>query len=424
MDPARSRADLCELRDLPWKEQLQRLITTPEELARYINLTSEEMKAIRKAAELFPMAITPYYASLMDPDNPLCPIRMQAVPSGQELSIAAVDLKDPLAEETDSPVPCLTHRYPDRVLLLASSHCAMFCRHCTRKRRVGDEDQSIDRAMLEQAFDYIARTPEVRDVLISGGDPLMLSERRLEWILARVRAIKHVEVIRIGTRTPVVLPQRITDELVQMLRRFHPLWINTHFNHPKEFTDESRAALGRLADAGFPLGNQSVLLRDVNDCPLVMRELVHRLVRNRVRPYYIYQCDLSRGIEHFRTPIAKGIEIIEMLRGHTSGFAVPTFVVDAPGGGGKIPVSPNYLVTMGPRRVIFRNYEGVITVYNEPRHRETTCPPTCTYCDENLAKGQRWAPEVGVAKLMSYTNDTIALVPEGNERAGREHGSD
>jgi len=414
---------LKKLAQLPWQQQLQHAITTPGQLDQYVHLTPQERETIGRAADRFPMSITPYYASLMDPTDRCCPIRMQAVPAMQELSVANVDLDDPLAEERDAPVANLTHRYPDRVLLLVSNVCAMFCRHCTRKRRVGDEDHPITRSSIRRAIAYIAKTPEIRDVLISGGDPLLLSDDRLRWILQQVRAIDHVEVVRIGTRTPAVLPQRITPELVEMLREFHPLWINVHFNHPKELTPEAEAALARLADAGIPLGNQSVLLRDVNDCPLVMRDLVHGLVRNRVRPYYIYQCDLSRGIEHFRTPVSKGIEIIEMLRGHTSGFAVPTFVVDAPGGGGKIPVSPNYVLTTGPRRVVLRNYEGRITVYNEPRHRETNCPPTCNLCDDNLGKGERWAPEVGLGKLLSYTNDTIALVPaETDSRAEDELG--
>jgi lysine 2,3-aminomutase len=404
---------------LPWREQMKHLITTTDELRRYLPLSREEVIHIRQAAAIFPMAITPYYASLMDPGNPRCPIRMQAVPTRYELNIGKSDLNDPLAEDRDSPVPCLTHRYPDRVLLLVSNACAMFCRHCTRKRRVGDETELINKQTLAQAFSYIENHREVRDVLVSGGDPLLLPDDRLDWILGRLRSIEHVEVVRIGTRTPVVLPQRITPELVAMLRRHHPLWLNTHFNHPKEFTSASRHALTLLADAGIPLGNQSVLLRDVNDCPLIMRELVHRLTRNRVRPYYIYQCDLARGIEHFRTPVAKGIEIMEMLRGHTSGFAVPTFVVDAPGGGGKIPVMPNYIISQGTRRVVLRNYEGVITIYNEPEHRETTCPPTCRYCDENLSKGQRWAPDVGIGKLFNHTNKVVSLVPAGTERQER-----
>lgn len=409
---------------MSWKEQLKHLITSPEQLSRRLHLTPAEIVSMRAAAELFPMAITPYYASLMDPDNPRCPIRMQAVPSGHELKVSGSDLADPLAEEHDSPVKCLVHRYPDRVLLLVTARCAMFCRHCTRKRMVGDTQASFGRAELARAFAYIRATPAIRDVLISGGDPLLLSDGRLDWILGELQQIKHVEVIRIGTRVPVVLPQRITPELIAVLRGHHPLWINTQFNHPKELTEESRAALDRLAGAGIPLGNQSVLLRDINDCPLIMRELVHQLVRSRVRPYYIYQCDLSRGIEHFRTPVAKGMEIMEMLRGHTSGFAVPTFVVDSPGGGGKIPVAPNYLVSMGPRRMVLRNYEGVIVVYNEPASRETSCPPSCTYCDENLARGQRWAPEVGIGKLFNHTNNVVSLVPADNEREERRPDTD
>ncbi len=412
--------DLLQQAQLPWKDQLKNLITSPEHLAEYFPISSPENKDIKRASALFPMAITPYYASLIDAGNPKCPIRMQAVPTRRELKVEKWDMSDPLAEDRDSPVECLTHRYPDRVLLLVSNNCAMFCRHCTRKRRVGDEHTGISKKVLEKAFDYIRATPKVRDVLISGGDPFLLSDERLDWILGNLGRIPHVEVVRIGTRTPVVLPQRITPELVDMLRQHQPLWINTHFNHPKEFTPESKAALARLADGGIPLGNQSVLLKDINDCPLVMRELVHLLVRNRVRPYYIYQCDLSRGIEHFRTPVSKGIEIMEMLRGHTSGFAVPTYVVDAPGGGGKIPVTPNYLISQGPRRIVLRNYEGVITVYNEPAIRETNCPPTCSYCDDNdLSQGQRWAPEVGVGQLFNHHSNVVSLVPNGLEREER-----
>ncbi|MBI4700180.1 MAG: lysine 2,3-aminomutase [Deltaproteobacteria bacterium] len=405
------RRRLLELAELPWRAQLRHIITEPEQLAQYVPLSDREMAAIRQAAALFPMAITPYYASLMDPDDPRCPIRKQAVPSRHELVVERSDLADPLAEEADSPVEGLTHRYPDRVLLLASNHCAVFCRHCTRKRRVGDPNRAITRRMLERAFDYIARTPAIRDVLVSGGDPLMLPDERLDWILGRIRAIRHVEVVRLGTRVPVVLPQRITPELVAMLRRHQPLWLNTHFNHPRELTSESTQALEMLADGGIPLGNQSVLLRDVNDCPLVMRDLVQGLVRRRVRPYYLYQCDLSRGIEHFRTPVSKGIEIMEMLRGHTSGFAVPTYVVDAPGGGGKIPVMPNYLISMAPRRVVLRNFEGVFTVYHEPAHHETSCPPSCDHCDQSRPRGERWCPEVGVGKLFNESSSTISLVP-------------
>jgi len=392
-------------------------------LSSYVELSPDERKRVEKASQLFPMAITPYYASLMDRTNAKCPIRMQAVPTIEETSIASADMADPLHEDKDSPVFGLTHRYPDRVLLIATNQCAMYCRHCTRKRKVGDKNLGVSLEKLEPAFRYIEDHEEIRDVLVSGGDPFLLSNDRLDALLRRIRSIDHVEIIRIGTRTPVVLPQRITPALVDTLKKHHPLWINTHFNHPREFTDASRAALARLADAGLPLGNQTVLLRDINDCPLVMRELAHRLVMNRVRPYYLYQCDLSRGIEHFRTPIAKGIEIMEMMIGHTSGFAVPKFVVDAPGGGGKIPLKPDYLVSMGTRKVALRNYEGVICLYSEPKNRETTCPDDCTYCDDNVPKGHRWAPDVGIGKLFDETNETISLIPENLERIERQNGS-
>ncbi|MFO8073275.1 MAG: lysine 2,3-aminomutase [Polyangia bacterium] len=416
---SRTTSDISELARAPWREQLRELITDPAELTELMSLSDPELRSIKRAAEQFPMAITPYYASLMDPEDRRCPIRMQAVPSAHELSVDAADIEDPLAEDEDSPIPGVTHRYPDRVLVLVTHQCSMFCRHCTRKRRVGDPDQRTSRSMLDDAIRYIESDENVRDVLLSGGDPFLLSDERLDELLGRLLAIDHVEVVRIGTRTPVVLPQRITPQLVEVLRRHVPIWVNTHFNHPRELTDESRRALAMMADAGIPLGNQSVLLRDVNDCPLILRELFHGLVRNRVRPYYLYQCDLSRGIEHFRTPVAKGIEIMEMLIGHTSGFAVPRYVVDAPGGGGKIPLQPNYMVSMGTRKVVLRNYEGVITLYTEPRERETTCPPDCTYCDERMMRGQRWAPEIGVGKLFNQENETISLVPGDLEREER-----
>lgn len=272
----------------------------------------------------------------------------------------------------------------------------------------GQTDQALPLEHFQQALNYIRATPQVRDVLISGGDPFTFSDDRLDYILSNLRAIPHVEIIRIGSRIPVVLPMRITDSLVQMLRKYHPIWVNTHFNHPKEITPESQAALARLADAGIPLGNQSVLLRGVNDCPNIMKKLVHLLVKNRVRPYYIYQCDLSTGIEHFRTSVSKGIEIVENLRGHTSGYAVPTYVVDAPGGGGKIPVSPQYLISMGPNKVVLRNYEGVITVYDEPNLLQEECQ--CEYCREN-------DPQVGVLKLLSHQK--LSLEPENLDRRHR-----
>ena len=319
-----------------WKWQVKNRIVNLEQLRKYIRLTPEEEEGVAQSLKMLRMAITPYYLSLIDPDDPFCPIRKQAIPTIAETHRAEADLLDPLHEDEDSPVPGLTHRYPDRVLFLITDQCSMYCRHCTRRRFAGQKDHESSTDRIQSAIDYIARTPQVRDVLLSGGDALMVSDERLESIIKRLREIPHVEIIRIGTRVPVVCPQRITSELVAMLRKYHPIWLNTHFNHPNEITAESIAACERMADAGIPLGNQSVLLRGVNDCVHIMKDLVQKLVRMRVRPYYIYQCDLSMGLEHFRTPVSKGIEIMEGLRGHTSGYAVPTFVVDAPGGGGKL----------------------------------------------------------------------------------------
>lgn len=362
-----------------WKWQVKNRITDVDELRQIINLNEQEIKDIEETLMLFRLGITPYYASLMDPDDARCPVRMQAVPTISETYRFKEDMADPLHEDEDSPAPGLTHRYPDRVLLLITDQCSMYCRHCTRRRLSGETDGERSTEEIRAAIDYIRRTPQVRDVLLSGGDSLLVSDERLEEIIRELKTISHVEIIRLGSRTPVVMPQRITDNLVNMLKKYHPIWLNTHFNHPKEMTPEAIEALRKLADAGIPLGNQSVLLRGVNDCPHIMRDMVHILVKNRVRPYYIYQCDLSLGIQHFRTPVAKGIEIIEGLRGHTSGYAVPTFVVDAPGGGGKIPVMPQYIISQSPDRVILRNYEGVITTYTEPTGLpELKC--TCDYC--------------------------------------------
>ena len=359
-----------------WRWQVRNRVETLDELKKYIALTPAEEEGVAKSLQTLRMAITPYYLSLIDPDNPKCPIRRQAIPTAAEVHQSPADLLDPLHEDEDSPVPGLTHRYPDRVLFLITDMCSMYCRHCTRRRFAGQHDCESTQDRIQAAIDYIARTPQVRDVLLSGGDALMVGDKMLESIIQRLRAIPHVEIIRLGTRTPVVCPQRITDDLVNMLKKYHPIWINTHFNHPNEVTPESAAACARLADAGIPLGNQSVLLRGVNDDTEIMKQLVHDLVRMRVRPYYIYQCDLSMGLEHFRTPVSKGIEIIENLRGHTSGYCVPTFVVDAPGGGGKIPVMPQYVISQSPHKVILRNYEGVITTYTEPEdYQENTCGP-------------------------------------------------
>jgi len=383
-----------------WKWHVRNSIKNIEGVERLLGIefSEKERRALRNTTEKFPMAITPYYLSLIDPsDYRNDPVFMQAFPSTDELRIESHDMSDPLHEDEDSPVPGLTHRYPDRVLLHVSNTCAMYCRHCTRKRKVGDRDSIPSREDLRQGIEYIRNTPQVRDVLLSGGDPFLLSDDMLDWLLTEIGGIEHVEVVRIGTRTPVVLPYRITDELVEMLKKHHPLWINTHFNHPAEITASSKQALAKLANAGIPLGNQSVLLAGVNDCPRLIKVLNHKLVRNRVRPYYLYQCDLSEGLTHFRTPIGKGIEILESLRGHTSGFSIPTYVVDAPGGGGKIPLMPNYIISWTANKVVLRNYEGVITTYHEPAHYEPTyCDRECTTCNLQLREADAEEKAIGV----------------------------
>ena len=384
-----------------WKWQVKNRIETYEELSKYFTFKPEEAEGIKKALAKFRMAITPYYLSLIDPNDPYDPIRRQAIPAGEECNIAPADLNDPLHEDEDSPAPGLTHRYPDRVLFLITDMCSMYCRHCTRRRFAGQKDDESPSERIEKCLAYIEKTPQVRDVLLSGGDCLMVSDQKLEYIIGRLRKIPHVEIVRLGSRTPVVCPQRITPELCEMLKKYHPIWLNTHFNHPNEFTPEAEQALARLANAGIPLGNQTVLLRGVNDCVHVMKKLMHELVRNRVRPYYIYQCDLSMGLEHFRTPVSKGIEIIENLRGHTSGYAVPTFVVDAPGGGGKTPVMPQYVISQSPDKVILRNFEGVITTYTEPREYHEDC-----HCEACQAKRR---VDEGVASLLE--TDRMALEP-------------
>ena len=395
-----------------WRWQVENRIDSVEKLKKVINVTEEEEEIINKVLEKFRMGITPYYAAHMDKDDPRDPIRMQAVPTFAETHVSAADMVDPLHEDEDSPAPGLTHRYPDRVLFLITDQCSMYCRHCTRRRFAGQSDDEVGMENINKCIDYIRNTPHVRDVLLSGGDCLLVSDQKLEYIISKLREIPHVEIVRLGSRTPVVLPQRITDDLVNMLKKYHPIWLNTHFNHPKEFTPESMEALRKLADAGIPLGNQSVLLRGVNDCPHIMRDLVHKLVMNRVRPYYIYQCDLSLGIEHFRTPVAKGIEIMESLRGHTSGFCVPTFVVDAPGGGGKTPVMPNYVLSQSADKVILRNYEGVITTYTEPQLPELECK-----CD--VCQGKKSDPLTGVAGLLQ--GNDLALEPTKLARRERVH---
>lgn len=393
-----------------WHWQVKNRIETLDQLKQYITLTEEEQEGVRVALKTLRMAITPYYLSLIDPNNPNDPVRRQAIPSIKETHQASADLLDPLHEDEDSPVPGITHRYPDRVLFLITDMCSMYCRHCTRRRFAGQKDANVGLDLIQQGIDYIARTPQVRDVLLSGGDCLMVSDEVLESIIKRLRAIPHVEIIRLGSRTPVVCPMRITDKLVNMFKQYHPIWLNTHFNHPNECTPEAAEACAKLANAGIPLGNQSVLLRGVNDDTRVMKKLVQRLVQMRVRPYYIYQCDLSMGLEHFRTTVSKGIEIMENLRGHTSGYAVPTFVVDAPGGGGKTPVMPQYVISQAPGKVVLRNYEGVITTYTEPMDY------TPGECDVDFLKGEDIERE-GVAGLLH--GDRMAMEPKDLERHER-----
>ena len=408
-------------RDIPdeqwndWHWQVRNRIETLEELKKYIALTPEEEDGVRQCLGTLRMAITPYYLSLINPDDPYDPVRRQCIPTAAELYQAPEDQLDPLHEDTDSPVPGLTHRYPDRVLFLITDQCSMYCRHCTRRRFAGQTDKAVPADKIEGCLEYIRNHPEVRDVLLSGGDALMVSDERLEYIISELRKIPHVEIVRLGSRTPVVCPQRITPELCNMLKKYHPIWINTHFNHPDEITEESKAACAMLADAGIPLGNQTVLLHGVNDCVHVMKKLVQALVYIRVRPYYIYVCDLSMGLTHFRTPVSKGIEIIEGLRGHTSGYAIPTFVVDAPGGGGKTPVMPNYVISQTPRKTILRNFEGVITTYTEPENYVEDC-----HCEEcRKAREDRFEP-VGVAGLEQGRKDgNIALEPRGLARLER-----
>ncbi|MCX8058696.1 MAG: lysine 2,3-aminomutase [Spirochaetes bacterium] len=395
-----------------WRWQIANRVTDPFQLGEILGFDKSKSQEISNYLKILRMAITPYYLSLISNENmEEDPIYKQAVPTVHETEISLNDMSDPLHEDIDSPVPLITHRYPDRVLFLVTDQCSMYCRHCTRRRMAGQTDKPAPDNLIEGAIKYIKETKEVRDVLISGGDPLTLSDEKLEKIIKSIREIDHVEIIRIGSRTPVVLPMRITDNLVNMLKKYHPIYLNTHFNHPQEITEESKKACEKLADAGIPLGNQTVLLRGINDDAKLMKRLMQLLLKIRVRPYYIYQCDLSQGIKHFRTKVSKGIEIIENMRGHTTGFAVPTFVVDAPGGGGKIPVMPNYLISMSPEKVILRNYEGFITTYTEPFYEEKELKGNEKYLKEELLSKD------GIAKLLN--GEQISLIPKDNMREKR-----
>ncbi|MDH3365750.1 MAG: lysine 2,3-aminomutase [Thermoplasmata archaeon] len=396
-----------------WKWQLRNRITKVDQLKQVIDLTPAEEEGVRESLKILRMAITPYYASLMDPKDPHCPVRMQAVPTASEVDFSEADMDDPLFEDVDSPVHGLTHRYPDKVLFLITDQCGMYCRHCTRRRLAGQTDQERDKKTLDAVIDYIKEHDEIRDVLLSGGDPLLVSNEKLDDIITRLQDIDHIDIVRIGSRAPCTLPQRVTPELCDMLKKHHPIWLNTHFNHPKEITPQSKKAVEMLADSGIPVGNQSVLLKGVNDCPTIMKKLVQDLVKIRCRPYYFYQCDMSKGIEHFRTSVAKGIEISEALRGHTSGFAMPTFILDAPGGGGKIPLAPQYLISMSDKRVVLRNYEGGTFQYPEPKDRVSVCPPTCKLCKDYSSVEST----EGVAGVLA--GKKFALIPEGSARARR-----
>jgi len=401
-----------------WRWQLSNRLNSVDDIEKILPLTESERTALQSSG-LFRVDITPYFISLVNPEDIEDPIRKQIIPRSEEMQAFTAMMEDSLAEDRHSPVPGLVHRYPDRVLMLVTTQCASYCRYCTRSRIVGDPGQTFSRQEFEMQIAYLKQTPQVRDVLLSGGDPLVLAPKILEEILARLREIPHIEIVRIGTRVPVFMPMRVTQELCDMLGKYHPLWLNIHVNHPDEISAELEAATDRLSKAGIPLGNQSVLLAGINDCVHIQRELVQKLVRIRVRPYYLYQCDLVEGAGHFRTPVAKGVEIMEGLRGHTSGYAIPQFVVDAPGGGGKIPVMPNYQISMSDHKVILRNYEGYITTYEEPLEYTPHDPKTCKAC-------QNRRPEPGQAGLTGLLEgEELAIKPEGfdllHDRGGMQH---
>ncbi|MEW6008637.1 MAG: KamA family radical SAM protein [Candidatus Omnitrophota bacterium] len=357
--------DISEEEWEDWHWQIKNRIHTKEQLSHFVNLSPEEEEGIRRSFGRLATAITPYWATLMDPSDTNCPIRRQAIPLAKEFKKYPHELTDPCAEDRDSPIPGFVHRYPDRVLFIATEQCAMYCRHCTRRRLVGSKSVSHFSKRIDLAVDYIKANKKIRDLLISGGDPLMLEDEQLEEIINKFRSIAQIEFLRIGTRIPISMPMRISEQLVSMLRKYKPIWMSLHINHPKEITNRVRKTLDLLSDNGIPLGSQTVLLKSINDRPSIMKKLMQQLLTVRVRPYYIYQCDPAKGTAHFRTPIAAGINIIEKLRGHTSGYAVPTYVVDAPGGGGKIPVGPQYVISQVKGKYTLRNFRGKIYSYIE-----------------------------------------------------------
>jgi lysine 2,3-aminomutase len=395
--PSRRRELFPEASDAEWSDwrwQARHMVSQPSQLEKLIPLTEDERAGLRATADVFRLGITPYYLSLIDPDHAFCPIRRQAIPVQAEAEVRPGELRDPLGEDRTRPTPAIIHRYPDRVLLLATDRCSVYCRHCTRRRITGGDEGELDRGALREAVRYLHQHPEVRDVLISGGDPLLLSDARLDELLAEIAAVPTVQMIRIGSRVPVTCPQRVTPELVALLRRFAPLFVVTHFNHPRELTAEAALAVERLVDGGVPVENQSVLLRRINSSARLLLDLNHRLLRLRVRPYYLHQCDVAEGLEQFRTPLAKGIEILESMRGHTTGLAVPHFAVDLPGGGGKVTLQPTYVTAANDREWTFRNYRGETYRYPEPAERDCECPHENRYFGQ-LAESARQSPLPG-----------------------------
>lgn len=384
-----------------WKWQLSHQINSPDEIIHLSRLTGQEWRSFQTAG-LFHFGITPFFANLIDPDNPACPLRQQVIPTMSEFEYSPDEMADSLGEDEHSPVPGLVHRYPDRVLMLVNTKCAGYCRFCTRSRLVGKPHQGYSSRDYQQQIDYIAANAEVRDVLLSGGEPLIIPQHVLEKILKSLREIPHVEVIRIGTRVPIFLPMRVDQDLCSMLKKYHPLWINIHVNHPAEISLETRQAFSLLADAGIPLGSQTVLLAGINDCPQVMKKLFQQLVQNRVRPYYLYQCDQVPGSSHFRTSIGAGLEIMENLRGHTSGIAVPTYVIDAPHGGGKVPLLPQYLISCSNSTAVIRNYEGLISAYHQPDNNQAHSSHTCPLCQTAGDAGQ-----AGISSILSGVSRSI-----------------
>jgi lysine 2,3-aminomutase len=386
-----------------WKWQMKHSITTGDQLQELISISDEEKTRINSTLNKYKFVVTPYWASLIDIKNPECPFKLQAIPTPDELTVAPGEFSDPLGEDIDSPVPGLTHRYPDRVLVLITTICSLYCRFCTRRRIVLDKEGHLERHQIDRILEYITRHPEIRDVILSGGDAVV-TENLLEVWLKGLRKIPHVEIIRVASKIPCVLPMRITDALVDLLKQYKPIYFMTHFNHPYEITPEAKLACDRLVDGGIPVMNQTVLLRKINSDPLIMKKLMQELLKIRVKPYYIYQCDLSEGISHFRTPVEKGIEIIEFLRGHTSGLAVPEFVIDMPGGGGKVPVMPNYVLSHSDKKVILRNYRGFIGSYPQPEEIDCTCS-TSSAVSEGTYKD-----EGGITDL--FQKDSVILEPK------------